>query len=161
MLALLKLIPLKDYIYGSAIVALLIGFGVYTAHERGIGKAAEVALVTKAAAVQAALATEKTQHGLDNATQAEKLFVSVDSLPAPADAPHLIVRQCTAIRATVPAASGAGVSVPAADSSVEHPQGVDIGPGLDVIGRDGDAEVAYLQTLLKSCISIGACKATP
>lgn len=40
---LLSLIPIKDWVYGGLIVALLIGFGVYTKHERNVGAAHEVA----------------------------------------------------------------------------------------------------------------------
>lgn len=39
----LSLIPFRDWCYLGAIVALLIGFGVYTKHERNIGAAHEVA----------------------------------------------------------------------------------------------------------------------
>jgi hypothetical protein len=47
MLALLKLVPLKDWIYLSLIVALLGGFVSYTIHERDIGKAHELAVLKK------------------------------------------------------------------------------------------------------------------
>ncbi len=39
MFALLKFVPLKDWLYGAMIVALLAAFGAYTVHERHIGEA--------------------------------------------------------------------------------------------------------------------------
>lgn len=43
----LALIPTKDWIYLSLIIAVLIGFGSYTIHERHVGAAKEVAALTK------------------------------------------------------------------------------------------------------------------
>lgn len=67
MTALLALIPGKDWLYCGAIAALLVGFGVYTHHERSLGAAAEVKVVQQASAkVQAAaakqIATLNAQH---------------------------------------------------------------------------------------------------
>lgn len=45
LLALFKLIPLKDYLYGALVSALLIAFGVYTHHERTVGAAHTIAAV--------------------------------------------------------------------------------------------------------------------
>ena len=54
-LALLKLVPLKDWLYCGAIAALLIGFGVFVHHERSVGAANELHSVqTASARVQAA-----------------------------------------------------------------------------------------------------------
>lgn len=161
--ALLALIPTKDWIYGGVVVALLAGFGWYTVHERNIGKAHEVALVTKQAAIQAAFAKEQTDRGHDNALAAESLEVSITSSRPVADAPHLVVHQCTSAPvAAVRTAGSAEVSLPAGDSTVEHSTRVDIDTGPVVtIARDSDAQVAYLQSLLKSCIDVGACKLTP
>lgn len=160
--ALLALIPTKDYIYAGLIAALLIAFGVYTHHERTIGADQVRVADAKLTAAQTALATEKTQHGLDNSLTAEKLFVGVTTAPPAPDAPHLFVRDCARPAAiVVRSADGATVSVPTADSSVDHAEGVDIGPALDTIGRNSDAQVTYLQSILKSCVDIGACKLTP
>lgn len=156
-LALLKLIPLKDWLYGSAIVALLIGFGVYTAHERGVGEAKEIAAVAKAVAVQ----NTKTQKVVLNANlqiQAANAAANAAMAVAPADSPSVIVRYGTSegACAVLPArSSGSGQNAPA-ESSVEHT--IDIGPPLDTIGRDADAEIVYLQTYIKACQTAGYCK---
>lgn len=56
--AILSLVPLKDWIYGGIIVALLAGFGVYTVHERHLGAAHEVAALQKSSAALQAKAQE-------------------------------------------------------------------------------------------------------
>jgi hypothetical protein len=45
--SLLALVPFKDRVYAAVIVALLIGFGWYTVHERRIGAAHELEAVAK------------------------------------------------------------------------------------------------------------------
>lgn len=57
------MISIKDYIYGAAVVALLVCFGWYTVHERNIGKAHELAAVSAenarvTAAANAKIATQ-------------------------------------------------------------------------------------------------------
>jgi len=47
MLALLKLVPFKDWVYLSLILALLGGFAAYTIHERRIGAAHEATALKK------------------------------------------------------------------------------------------------------------------
>ena len=54
MLAFLRLVPLKDWLYAGIIAALLICFGLYTGHEREVGAArileADTAALVKATA---------------------------------------------------------------------------------------------------------------
>lgn len=50
MLALLKLIPIKDWLYTGIIAALLIGFWYYTVHERELGAAREMAALQASSA---------------------------------------------------------------------------------------------------------------
>ena len=57
MFAFLKLIPLKDYLYGAAILALLVAFGAFTLHERQVGMNKIEAADAKVAA--AAIARDK------------------------------------------------------------------------------------------------------
>lgn len=154
-LALWGLIPTKDKLYGLLIVALCVCFGVYTHHERVVGATAVTATQGKAAAKQAARATVKTQQGTTNSTSAEVRYVSTINAVIP-DSPHLLVLDATAAACAVSGSDSAPTGVPAAESSVEHPR--DIGPALDDIGHDSDAQVIFLQSLLKSCVDIGACK---
>ena len=70
--AFLSLIPVKDWIYGGIIVAILAGFGWYTVHERNIGAAHETAALKASsdklqAAAQKQIAQLTTQHAADTA----------------------------------------------------------------------------------------------
>lgn len=157
MLALLALIPTKDKLYAVAILAILVGAVAFVRHERSVGADGVRTAVVKAEAAQAALAAEKTQHASDNALQAEKLFVGVTSAPPSPDAPHLFVHVNSSL-ATVCPSVDPSVSVNAAVSASADSE-VDIGPPLDTVGRNSDAQVVFLQSLIKSCIDIGACEA--
>jgi hypothetical protein len=64
----LALIPAKDWLYGAIITALLISFGVYTAHERDIGKAKEAAAVASA-----------TKKALDAAAKQNEIRAAADA----------------------------------------------------------------------------------
>lgn len=87
MSALLALIPGKDLAYGAAIIALLIGFGVFVHHERSLGAAAEVKVVQEASAkVQAAAAKQiaelNTQHAATVAAIQETQSVQLKAAAA-------------------------------------------------------------------------------
>lgn len=69
-LALLKLIPLKDWVYVAAIVAIVSVFTWYTVHERHVGATHELAAVTKAGhkaedAAEQRIKTLTDQHAID------------------------------------------------------------------------------------------------
>ena len=68
MLAFLKLVPLKTWLYVGVLVALLVSFGMYTSHERTIGAArilaADAAALVKAqrlADIQTAALAQKAE----------------------------------------------------------------------------------------------------
>jgi hypothetical protein len=159
MLALLKLIPLKDWAYAGIIAALLIGFGVFVSHERSIGEQKIEVADAALAAKQIELNTEKETHAQDVINTATEVYKNtLAAAPAP-DAPHVFV--CD--RATAPSGSAvrpgasAGSSVDAG-THVPEESSVDIGPGLDTIGRDADAQVIALQSYIRACQAAGACK---
>lgn len=158
MLSFLSLIPLKDWVYGGVIAAILACVGLYTYHERGIGAAHEKAAVAKAVAKQDATIQKVVSHANSEIAQAATVADSVLAHPAPPDSPHVWLcdqapaaspRPVQAPRSTSPA-----VHVPA-ESTVEHPR--DVGPALDIIGRDADAEIAYLQSYIRACQDAGYC----
>lgn len=60
-LAILKLLPAKDYVYGAIIAALLGWFGWYTYHERHVGAQETVAAVQKASKKAEATAEKQVQ----------------------------------------------------------------------------------------------------
>lgn len=154
-LTLWGLIPTKDKLYGFAIVLILVAFWAFTVHERSIGGAAVSRNQSAAATKQADIAAKKTAVGVANSTSAEVRYVSTINAVVP-DSPHLLVLDATAAACAVSVPDDPTTDVPAAESSVEHPR--DIGPALDDIGHDADAQVIFLQSLLQSCVDIGACK---
>lgn len=156
---LFNLIPLKDKLYGTLCIVIL-AVGVWVVHhERVVGADAVKAADARASAAQGKLAAEKDAHASDNATQAEKLYVDTTHEPIP-DSPHLLVcDQPRPVAAAVRTAVSPAARVPEADSTVEHPR--DVGPALDAIGRDADAQVIFLQSILQSCVAAGACKVIP
>lgn len=155
--ALWGLIPTKDKLYGLAIVLILVAFWAFTVHERSVGGAAVSRTQSAAAAKQADIAAKKTAVGATNSTTAEVRYVSTINAVIP-DSPHLLVLDSGTAAAAVCAAAYPTERDDPSESSVEHPR--DIGPDLDKIGRDSDAQVILLQSVLKSCVEIGACKVT-
>jgi len=140
-LALLKLIPLKDYIYGAIISALLVLVGIckhdhaVVKEVKQVGEAAQVAVKADDAAA------EKTE------TQSALIYKEIVRIP---DVPDIgIVCRDTgssSLPATV-AGAGAAAGQPASDGGV--------GPEYDPSGaaltraRAADAQIAYLQRRVK------------
>lgn len=155
LVALWALIPTKDKLYGLLVIALCIGFGAYTRHERSIGATKLAMEQSKVVANQAARAAEKTAVGASKSTSAEVRYVSTINA-AVLDSPHLLVLDSGAATTAMCAAEYPTERDVPTESSVEHPR--DVGPELDKIGRDADAQVTFLQSLVKSCVDIGACK---
>lgn len=158
MLAILKLIPLKDWAYVGIITALLIGFGVFVHHERSIGEQKIETADAALAAKQIELNTEKETHAQDVINTATEVYKNtLAAAPAP-DAPHVFVcDRATTGASTVRADASAGSGADAA-AHVPEESSVDIGPGLDTVGRDADAQVIALQAYIRSCQAAGACK---
>jgi hypothetical protein len=167
MIALLKLIPLKDWLYAALITALVITFSVYSHHERVIGEQKVERADAKAVNAQIIHNTEVEARAKTLADTAAAIYKFESSLPPAVDAPHLWVRSDASCDSPVPAdvgtRSGADGSsdvsaarTPADDSTVEH--AVDIGPSLDKLLQDADAEVRALQEYVRSCQDEGVCK---
>lgn len=125
----LSLVPIKDWLYVGAIVALLIGFGVFVHHERSLGAAAEVRVVQEASAkVQAAAAKQvaalNSQHAATVAAIQEKQSADLKAAAAQSASLASRLRQYRANRscpgpvlAGTPAAPAAGAAGP---SSVDE-----------------------------------------
>lgn len=157
MFALLKLIPLKDWAYAGIIAALLVGFGVFVHHERSIGEQKIETADAVLAAKQIELNTEKETHAQDVINTATNVYKNTLAAAPAADAPHVFVcDRATGGSAVRPDAS-AGSSADAG-THVPEESSVDIGPGLDTVGRDADAQVIALQTYIRACQAAGACK---
>lgn len=157
MAALLALIPFKDWVYGGIILSLLVGFGLYTVHERNLGAAHEVAALkassdklTKETAAQTAVLQER-------ATTAEQSYVQEQLAGAAYRDAHPVgpVRLClnTNSGPIVPKATGqnpgdASASTPA--GSVQQVPagnniGPDIGPLLSALAQRADQISATLR----------------
>lgn len=157
MLALLKLVPLKDWLYCALLVFVLICVGLYTHHERAVG-AAKLTAAAQRAVIAQKIETEKVIKNANLQIQAAALAAHAAVAAPPIDSPHVWVQKCPANRPrTVPADSRPQsiVHAPAADTG-SHP--IDVGPGLDTIGRDADAEIVYLQSYIQACQRAGYCK---
>lgn len=137
MLALLKLIPLKDWLYGALIVALLAGFGAYTIHERHIG---EQKVEKKDAALRAAATALNTasEHLADIKEIAiGQVYEKVIALPAIPDAPGLVCHNAAPVKSGAPdyrpEAPGSAAQLP--DGGF-NPSG-----GLLTLLRNDDAQI--------------------
>lgn len=165
MLALLKLIPLKDWLYGGVIVALLIGFGVFVHHERNVGATSVITADAAAVAKQVAHNTEIETHAQQTVTQISETYAKAVAAPPAADAPHLWVRNNSL--STCPAGTNAGTpgstdggpvvsaAVPSAGESA--PDAFDFGPPLDKSFETADAQIIGLQDYIKACQTAGIC----
>ena len=166
MLALFKFVPLQHLVYGGIIAALLAGFGWYTYHERQIGEAQVEAADQRVAAAQLVHDEEieiRAKTLTDAAVAAYKATVVA---PPASDAPHLLCLSPAPDRGPVPTNAGnrslahAATDVPGAgppdhESSVEH--AIDLGPALDKLHQDSDAEVTALQAYIRACQGASLC----
>lgn len=76
----LALIPTKDWIYLSLIIAVLIGFGSYTIHERHVGAAKEVAALEKSSKkLQDAAVKKVAALTTEHATQVATIIGVIDN----------------------------------------------------------------------------------
>lgn len=154
----LALIPTKDWIYLSLIIAVLIGFGSYTIHERHVGAAKEVAALTKSSdelnrKADAKIVKLNTEH----ATQVATIIGVIDNerkanvSAAASDAQRL--REYDAYRRSHPAVgspasgpgdqSGRGGSADSTDDILQR---------LELVGLQLAAANRLAKTALTSCM---------
>jgi hypothetical protein len=148
MLALLKLVPIKDWIYAGIIVALLAAFGWYTAHERGIGEKKIEAADAKVAAAQI-VHNEEVENGVKSKlADALEKYELAPVVPTAAPLPRVV---CHATgggvvpggRSAGSGSDGAGASVPAPATAADA--GFDPAPAVSEDGLDGDKEILRLK----------------
>ena len=157
--AFLSLIPIKDWLYGGAIIALLIGFLCFIRHERAIGAAAVAASDQKAVAAQverdqavqavASVATQLAQVNYEH---------TIASPPVSGVAPINCVRHDPRGNGTVsapPAGNGSGENGPVSGGgntpgaiAVSGPPAPDLATELVTIGRNADAQIKALQDIV-------------
>lgn len=166
MLALLQLMPLKDWIYCGLLAGVLGAFGWYTYHERQVGEATIEAADQRAAAAQLVHNQEIETRAKTLTDAAVAAYKATVAAPPAGDAPHLVCVSPAPDRGPVPAHAGAsggahgaaavsGDRPPDHESSVER--AVDIGPALDKLHQDADAQVTALQAYIRACQAARIC----
>jgi hypothetical protein len=150
--ALLALIPLKDWIYGGIIAALLVGFGVYTIHERHIGEEKIEASDAKVAAAQVVHNKEVEDVVTTKLHAAIQDYDALSPVPERAPVPVLVCR--TAGGGSVPggegAVTGGGVTGAGVPFGPEQPDaGFNPAPKISATGSDADAEIEHLLKKIK------------
>lgn len=145
MLALLKLIPFKDWAYGGIIVALLVGFGVYTHHERVIGATKEAATVAKVAVKAEAKVTAANVAAQSTETTNAKTYDQTVAAPPVLDLG--VVCQRTYASSNQVSKAGSVATSGVGEQSVQHPSGPAFDPSGAILdrARTADAQVTYLQ----------------
>lgn len=156
-MALLSLIPFKDWVYGGIIVALLIGFGVFVHHERTVGAAHEVAALQKSS--QELIAKETAHVALVAKTYAAAAAATQGDLDAKiqaADAQHTSdaqrLREYSAYRSTHP-----DVASPAGASRNNGAGTSGAGQGEDFVASLGQSGVALADALRDTSAALSAC----
>lgn len=149
---------IEPIIWAVAAVGLLWG-GIYAVHHiEGVGEQARIAVEQKATVAQAkADAATESAANLQEKFNASHLAVQ---LATPPIAP-LSVRICP-LGGTVPGpdASELGSAPGAVPPAVESLHtGADIGPFVEQLLEDADAEIAYWQARDAECVHLGLCKA--
>jgi len=144
MLALLNLIPLKDWLYVGAIVALLTAFGCYTVHERRIGAAHEVAAVQAASEKTKAEAQETIdrldkEYGIALATIQEKQDEQLKAAATNADDLTRRLRNYQATHGSCPV-----LPSPAAPASGEAPAAGSVESAIEQLISAAEHDLAVI-----------------
>lgn len=135
----------KAYVYGGIVVAAIGGFTWYTLHERSVQHTKDLAADAK---VELAAKIHNADVQALAALTAGKIGdVYVQALAAvPVDSPHVVCRRAADSLGQLPEAASGNPAVQAdatADSAGSDT--VDIGPPLNKIGADADAQIKALQ----------------
>jgi hypothetical protein len=147
--ALLALVPVKDWIYGGIIAALLAGFGYYTIHERDVQKAKDFAAAARAVAA----ANKKV--GADNAqaqtTETSNALIYKQAVAIPPVGDLGIMCQHTGSSVSLSKADGVAATAAGNQSadSGSGPASFDPSGAILTRARDADAQIAYLQSRVK------------
>jgi hypothetical protein len=158
---------LSLYLKLAAIAALFGLFTWYTFHERNVQKAKDIA--ADVALTQAQIINNQKVEALaqSKADAAIAVFkAELAAAPAP-DAPHLLCTRSRPAPGPVPANGGAGSSADAKTHVPETGPGtnepaivtIDLGPQLDKLLEDADAEITVDQAYIQACIDAKICKA--
>jgi hypothetical protein len=145
MFAFLGAIPIKDWIYGGLIVALLAGFGVYTIHERHEGAASIEAADARTAAVAAAKDKAIEAAAQTASNNIGTVYEKAVAIPAVADLGVSCVRNVAPAGSQLSKAAGSGPGAAQAAPVVGSSVAFDPSGAALTVGRDDDALIAALQ----------------
>lgn len=163
----LKAIPVKDWLYGSAIAALLGGGAYLIHHERTIGAQRVQAADQKAAQAQEVHNAEIESRAKALVSGSALAYKAALSSPPASDAPTVLVcSQPATASDTVPGNASSRPlrhgepavpepMAPVGEQTVEH--AVDIGPETDQRFHTADAQVTALQAYIRACQEAGIC----
>ena len=144
-------IPIKDYLYIGAIIALLVFFGFFVHHERGVGAAKVVAADSRAVAAQvqrddalrtvAALSTSVAQGDYSHA-----ISTPIVNAPVPVRLCHNAQRSSPVPSAASPDSSGTAAPAGGSEDAGAVTELQQFADAAVQIARDDDAQIIALQT---------------
>ena len=149
---LLSLIPVKDWLYGGAIIALLIGFLCFIRHERAIGAAAVAASDQKAVAAQverdqAVQAVAGVATSLAEKTYEQTIAAPVAHAPVPSGLCRFTPGHSAVPGAAGPGSGGDHTAISGAENAPAIEQLQQFADAALKIARDADAQAAALQAI--------------
>lgn len=158
LLALLRLIPIKDWFYAGIIAILLVGFGWYTHHERNIGRQSIELRDKKLADAQAAKNKETEDEISKGIQDALDKWKQDHPIPRPAPIPHLVCHPTDSVQrpageSTASSGNGTGAGIPISPERVD--EGFNPAPAVSATGTAADVEIVRLKskvTLLQDTI---------
>jgi hypothetical protein len=140
----------KDYVYLGAIVALLIGFGLFVHHERAVGEAKVIAADQKAAVIAEQRDTALTAASTLADNISEGKYETIIQAPAVRiPAPVGLCRSAASSSVPSAAAGNEGGSNTAVNGSTDTGSLSalsDFATAIVKIGVDADAQIAELQS---------------
>lgn len=160
MLELLRLIPLKDYIYGAVIIAILSIFGWYTHHEREIGRQ-QIEAKDKVLVEAQKTKNKEIEDGISKGIKAAlEKWNEAHPVPPPAPAPRIVCHAATTVASVRPKrgsssdpVNGAGTGISVSPESID--EGFDPAPAVSSTGTAADTEIVRLKakvTLLQDIV---------
>lgn len=150
-IAMFKMLPLKDYLYLGAIIVIVLGGWGYVHSKETQAVLKDRANASKVAAVTKDRNEAITALATNNITKIGDRYVATITAPPPADSPHVFVCKRAAPSGSGALSEAAGhPGVPASAPDVPAAAPVDIGPPIDKVGIDADARVTALEDIIRT-----------
>ena len=154
---LLTLLPIKDWCYLAAIFALATVLAVFAHHERDVQAAKDTAADIKLADAKIVHDQEVTHAAQTQVAAAVAQYAAAVAAP-PVPAPRLVCHADAPGSRPVHTDGGAPTGGDAPKPApAEAAQGFDPAPAVLADGRDAEAQIALLQSYVKTCQDKGLC----